>query len=66
MQIKKKNNCYIYFLKFNVIFIYEIDKLNIDENRINRRVYFIIYRCFKVIVKENIEVIIINLFEFFL
>lgn len=56
---------YIYFLKFNVIFIFEFDKLNIDENK-NRRVYFIIYRCLKVKEKGNIEVIIINLFEFFL
>lgn len=65
-RLKKKNNCYIYFSKSNAIFIYEIDKLNIDENRINRRAYSTTYRCFKAIVKENTEAIIINLPEFLL
>lgn len=64
IDLKKTKHCYIYFSKSNAIFIYEIDKLNIDENRINRRAYSTTYRCLKA--KENTEAIIINLPEFLL
>lgn len=66
IDLKKKKHCYIYFSKSNAIFIYEIDKLHIDENRINRRAYSTTYRCLKAKEKENTEAIIINLPEFLL
>lgn len=65
IDLKKTKHCYIYFSKSNAIFIYEFDKLTINENK-NRRAYSTTYRCLKAIVKENTEAIIINLPEFLL
>lgn len=61
IDLKKTKHCYIYFSKSNAIFIYEFDKLNINENK-NRRAYSTTYRCLKAKEKE----IIINLPEFLL
>lgn len=56
--IKKKKihchctSCYTYFSKSNAIFIHEIDKLNIEENR-NRRANSTTYTCLKAILEKE-------------
>lgn len=68
--IKKKKNslplhCYTYFSKSNAIFIHEIDKLNIEENR-NRRANSTTYTCLKAILEKETLKQYINLPEFLL